>query len=128
MKQERKLSHRDPVLAHLANTFQDSQVLLAKTVFLLFYFFVCLCSLLANTVFLLFIFCLFVFFAWQKDFLIFLFLLFVCVLCLATQSSYFLYFFVCLCSLLANKIFSLFTFLFYFFVCVIHKEQRDSIP
>ena len=34
----------------------------------------------------------------------------------------------CLCSLLANKIFSLFTFLFYFFVCVIHKEQRDSIP
>ena len=77
MKQERKLSHRDPVVAHLTNTFQDLQVLLANTVFLLFVSF-----------------------------------LFVCVLCLATR------FYHCLLSF----------FYFLSLVCVIHEEQRNSIP
>ena len=41
LKLERKLSHRDPVVAHLTNTFQDLQVLLGNTVFFCI-FFVCL--------------------------------------------------------------------------------------
>ena len=49
MKQERKLSHRDPVVAHLANAFQDFQVLLGNTVFLLFVFSLFVCVLCLET-------------------------------------------------------------------------------